>query len=142
MGPSALSDQHCDRHPADMVSRTHFWNCAMLLCKGPGSLDNSFQSSSASPASRRNSFTDPGPKPAKWLLKKMKPCLNRLDFSSRAVYHFRIVSPWSLCFSPKFVIERSPTIRKYATLEVASGGAEAYWFSDQTRLTLFFFSSS
>src|SRR5712691_7497223 len=62
---------------------SYFWNSAMLLCKGPGSFDNSFQSSSASPASRRNSFTDPGPKPAKWLLKKMKPCLNRLDFSSR-----------------------------------------------------------
>src|SRR2546428_10331998 len=107
----------------------------MLLCKGPGSLDNSFQSSSASPASRRNSLTEPGPKPAKWLLKKMKPCLNRRDFSSSASYHFCMTSPWSLCLPPKFVMDLSPTIRRYAVSEVASGGVEAYWFSDQAKLT-------
>ncbi len=54
----------------------------MLLCNGPASVDIAFQSSSASPANLRNSLTDPGPNPAKWLLKKMNPCLKRFDFSS------------------------------------------------------------
>src|SRR6267143_1312493 len=114
MPPSCLTREplHVECYHSRCSQGRYCWNWLMLLCRGPTSVDNPFQSNSANPASLRNSLTDPGPNPAKWLLKKMNPCLKRFDFSSSVSYHFFKTWDWSFCVPPKLVMVLSPTIRR------------------------------